>query len=167
MKLVAFDLGVLPTFVGGGGQTDALGDSGPAIGLDLLAQFKVRLDIANRKLWLERTRSGQLGMTGMPIARTLAAGAILGPLDRMWLVLGVLPDTPAAKAGLEAGDVLDPSVVRLAGPAEILDAIRAQQPLLVRRPTEQGYVDVVVPVAKPRGEAARPTRSPAAAAPPS
>lgn len=138
VKLGPFDLGLVPALVGGMGQVDEFGGSGAAIGLDLLSQFKVRLDIANHRLWLERRSSERLGFGGIPFAHTQAAGALLGPLGKLWTVIGVLPDTPAAKAGLQGGDRIDPSELGNSDLAHVLDAIRTGEVIEVRRPTGDG-----------------------------
>ncbi|MCA9510977.1 MAG: hypothetical protein R3E88_05015 [Myxococcota bacterium] len=149
VKLGPFDLGLVPAIVGGAGQVDEHGASGPALGLDVLSQFKVRLDLSGHRLWLERVRTEPVGLGGLPFAHTQAAGALLGPVDDTWRVLGVWADSPAARSGFEVGDVIDPGVVGMTDAARILDAIRTRQPIEVRRTTDAGEELVRVPATPP------------------
>jgi hypothetical protein len=135
-----------PVLVANGGEPDEYGSSGAALGLGLLSQFKVRIDLQNGRLWLRRTRVGTPEFLGADYGFTRSSGAFLVALGNRWLVVGVLPESPAARAGLEPGDLLDPEILGRERPEQVLEAIRAGEPLLVRRHDELGARDVLIPV---------------------
>jgi hypothetical protein len=133
VRLGPFEFGVVPVFVSPPGIEDELGQSGSAIGLDLLAQFKVRIDMIAREMWLERTRTPPLTFGGVSYAYTRKSGLFLGPIGPRWLVLGVLPGSPAERSGFLPGDRLEREGGEFADPRVVQEAVRNQQPLEVER----------------------------------
>lgn len=74
-----------------------------SVGYELLRRFRVVIDYPHRQLWLRR------GLAfGEPFEHDMAGFDVLatGPDLRRYQVLGVVPGTPAAAAGLQDGDEL-------------------------------------------------------------
>jgi predicted aspartyl protease len=87
--------------------------SGAALGVDLLAMFDVRIDYAGSRLWLRR-RSTRTTLFGADYQRVRASGAFLERApeeDDAIYVRWILPDSPAARLGLQPGDWLSPLVL--------------------------------------------------------
>ncbi|MGI4886857.1 MAG: aspartyl protease family protein [Janthinobacterium lividum] len=74
-----------------------------SVGYELLRRFRIVIDYPHRQLWLRR------GLAfGEPFEHDMAGFDVLatGPALRRYQVLGVVPGTPAAAAGLQNGDEL-------------------------------------------------------------
>ncbi|TPG66573.1 aspartyl protease family protein [Hymenobacter nivis] len=74
-----------------------------SVGYELLRRFRVVIDYPHRQLWLRR------GLAfGEPFEHDMAGFDVLatGPTLHRYQVLGVVPGTPAAAAGLQDGDEL-------------------------------------------------------------
>lgn len=74
-----------------------------SVGYELLRRFRVVIDYPHQQLWLRR------GLAfGEPFEHDMAGFDVLaiGPALRRYQVLGVVPGTPAAAAGLQDGDEL-------------------------------------------------------------
>jgi hypothetical protein len=87
--------------------------SGAALGVDLLALFDTRIDYAGSRLWLRR-RSTRTTLFGADYQRVRASGAFLERApeeDDAIYVRWILPDSPAARLGLQPGDWLSPLVL--------------------------------------------------------
>lgn len=145
VRLGSVDLGVFPLIVSKDSLMDAFGANGHVLGIDLLSQFRVRLDIARGRLWLERQGSEPVRFAGLPYSRTRRSGAYVTLFGRWFEVFGVRPDSPAESLGLQPGDRIDPEQVGMASLRELLEAVEQQVPLLVHRPAAKpGAFDLVL-----------------------
>ena len=66
IRLGTLDPGVLPVLVSKRGHRHAQGHGSPVLGLDLLSQFKVRIDIDRGRLWLKHASPGPVSFAGIP-----------------------------------------------------------------------------------------------------
>ncbi|MEE3330934.1 MAG: hypothetical protein VX246_08700 [Myxococcota bacterium] len=145
VRIGPFDFGVLPVFIAPQGQVDAMGPSGPAIGLDMLMNFKVRLDLKGGELWLERTRTAPVGFGGVDYAHTRSSGLFLGPLGDQWVVLGVLPESPADKSGFLPADRIDRTDSEFRDSRRLQEAVRTQTPLTIQRRVGEQILELIAP----------------------
>jgi hypothetical protein len=83
------------------------GSSDSAAGYDLLCHFHVRIDYPHRRLWLRREDEEPLAWLGQPWATVRRAGVFATVGDGGIHIDGVLPDSPAAKLGIRAGDEIE------------------------------------------------------------
>ncbi|AWM32790.1 aspartyl protease family protein [Hymenobacter nivis] len=74
-----------------------------SVGYELLRRFRIVIDYPHRQLWLRRSLA-----FAEPFEHDMAGFDVLavGPALRRYQVLGVVPGTPAAAAGLQDGDEL-------------------------------------------------------------
>jgi len=145
VRVGPFDFGVLPAVIAPQGQVDAMGPSGPAIGLDMLMNFKMRLDLKGRELWLERTRTAPVGFGGVDYAHTRRSGLFLGPLGKQWVVLGVLPGSPAEKSGFLPADRIDRTEGGFRDSRQLQEAVRNQTPLTIQRRVGEQILELIAP----------------------
>ena len=147
IRLGSLDPGVFPVLVSKRGFRDALGHNGPVLGLDLLSQFKVRIDLDRKRLWLKQASLGPVSFAGIPYALTRKSGAFLTRFGDHFEVDGVLPDSPAQQLGLQPGDTIEIEQSGLSKRSQQLNAIRKLAPLLVSRPvdTTGETVEVLLP----------------------
>ena len=141
VRVGPFAFGVVPVYIAAQGPFDALGPNNQAIGLDLLSQFRVRLDITGRKLWLERRARTPIGFYGNDYAHTRQSGLFLGPLNDDWLVLGVLPGSPAERAGILPDDRIGRDANGFVDPSDAQRAVRTHRPVRVKRLLDTGIVE--------------------------
>jgi predicted aspartyl protease len=148
IEIGGFHFANVPVLVAPKGWYNLGGEANDSvIGYDLLSRFLVRIDYPNARLWLRR-QSEQVVYFGVDYQSTRAAGVFLEPWQTDYYVTGVLPDTPAARLGLLAGDTL---LKESAGNAEhrtleeVLAAIRAGKPVRVARKMNDVWVDVDLP----------------------
>ena len=84
-----------------GGNTDS------ALGYEVLQHFHIRLDYAHNRMWLRREDTQPLSWFGSSWAAARKVGLLTfvgeGGID----VEAVLPDSPAAKLGLQPGDEIE------------------------------------------------------------
>jgi len=148
VRLGSVDLGVFPVIVSRDPLLDAFGGNGHAIGIDLLSQFRVRLDIARRRLWLERQSFDPMTFAGLPYSATRRSGAYVTSFGSWFEVFGVQPNSPAERLGLQPGDRIDPEQLGMTSLSEILGAVEQQAPLMVHRPAAAsgGYDLVLLPL---------------------
>jgi predicted aspartyl protease len=84
-----------------GGSSDSL------IGYELLSHFHVRIDYPHKRLWLRRANDEPVGWFGQSwsVARRVGLLAFTG--NQGITIEGVLPDSPAAKLGIQPGDEIE------------------------------------------------------------
>jgi hypothetical protein len=145
VRIGPFEFGVLPVFVSPPGVWDELGASGAAMGLDLLENFKVRFDLEGREMWLERTRTTPVGFGGVSYAYTRKSGLFLGPIGHQWLVLGVLPGSPAEKSGFQPGDRLEREGSPFSDLRRVQQAVQNQEPVLIERMVDEKLRKLIAP----------------------
>ncbi len=105
----------------------------------MLKHFKVRIDYARKRMWLQRQDEEPLGWHGQSWAATRRVGVLVVVGDGGIRVYGVLVDSPAAKLGLRAGDEIEfqrakPRDTEL---EETLGAIERGDRIRIVRPTKQ------------------------------
>ncbi len=146
VRLGSLDLGVFPVIVSQDSQSDEFGGNGHVLGIDVLSQFRVRLDIARSRLWLRRERSQPVRFAGLPYSRTRNSGAYVALLGSGFEVFGVLPDSPAEAIGLQPGDRIDQGA-GFTTLRELLGTIQQQAPLLIQRPAAAPgtFTEVLLP----------------------
>lgn len=152
VRLGPFEFGVLPIFVSPPGVWDELGASGQALGLDLLANFKVRLDLEGNEIWLERTRTTPVGFGGISYAYTRKSGLFLGPIGHQWLVLGVLPGSPAEQSGFRPDDRLEREGTPFNDLRRLQQAVRNQEPVLIERKVGEKTLKLIAPIETPTSQ---------------
>ncbi len=74
------------------------------LGYDFLSRFLVRIDYANRRLWLKPRKHAVKTFLGADYALSKQAGALVGRFGDSVRVIGVWRDSPAAALGLFPGD---------------------------------------------------------------
>jgi len=84
-----------------GGSTDSL------IGYELLSHFHVRIDYRHKRLWLRREGDEPLAWFGSPWVAVRRVGLLATSGEGGIEVYGVLPDSPASKLGVRAGDSIE------------------------------------------------------------
>ena len=137
----------VPAIVSPKGWFNQGGSTNSAIGYDLISRFRVRIDYPRRRIWL-RQQSDTVPYLGVDYASTREAGVFLADWKQGWYVARVIPDTPAARLGILAGDTL---LWESAGDAEhrtlaeVLAAIRAGKPVRVARKLNDAWIDVDLP----------------------
>jgi hypothetical protein len=122
-----------------GGSTDSVA------GYELLAHFHARLDYRHKRIWLRRENEEPLGVFGQSYAAVRRVGLLAQVGDGGISVIGVLPDSPAAKLGLRARDEIefhrdmprDEELESVLGTIERGERIRALRPGKEEEPPEQ------------------------------
>ena len=139
-------VGPAPVFVSPRGWYNLAGEANDSvIGYDALANFLVRIDYPRKRVWLRQQREAA-ALYGLPYEPMRASGAVVAPTATPGVVhvIGVLPDSPAARRGLRRGDALLPA--RSEGerwtPTELLAALRDGEPLRILRP--EGDIDAIL-----------------------
>ncbi|HKC50148.1 MAG TPA: aspartyl protease family protein [Myxococcota bacterium] len=126
-------------FYNQGSSSDSL------LGYEVLKHFKVRIDYARKRMWLQRQDEEPLGWHGQSWAATRRVGALVVVGEGGIRVYGVLVDSPAAKLGLRAGDEIefhrakprDTELEETLGAIERGDRIRIVRPTTQDEPPEQ------------------------------
>jgi hypothetical protein len=147
VRLGSLELGVLPVIVSKTGHVDAFGMNNGVLGLDLLSQFRVRIDIDGKRMWLKRASPPPVSFGGLPYTLTRGSGAFMTEFGERSVVYGILPGSPAEQLGLLPGDAIDDTVSGMPKLSQQLHAIREQAPLVVsRQPDEAAPAeDVLLP----------------------
>lgn len=139
-------VGPAPVFVSPRGWYNLAGEANDSvIGYDVLAGFLVRIDYPRKRLWLRQRRTAAV-LAGVAYEPMRASGAVVLTVAGAegLHVIGVRPDSPAARRGLRRGDAL--LLARPDGerwrPAELLAAIPDGEPLRILR--REGEVDAIL-----------------------
>lgn len=96
----------VPVLVAPKGWYGIIGEANDsAVGYDLLSRFLVRIDYRGRRMLLRR-ESEQIVFHGVDYGLVRETGAFLAPYEGSIFVSHVVPDSPAARLGLRAGDIV-------------------------------------------------------------
>lgn len=146
-RFAGFEFGRMPVLVAPRGAYNLDGNTDSALGFDVLRQFVVRLDYRRGRLWLKRTGDPAVTYLGVDYERTRRCGALLNALaDGRYVVLGVLPDTPAERIGLRPGDVpVNPAGEGPLDIAAFLDSVEQGEEVTVARRDDDVWIDVILP----------------------
>lgn len=146
VRLAGFEFAAMPVVVAPKGWFNMAGNTDSIIGTDVLRSFVVRLDYRRRRLWLKRSGTSEVTYLGVPYAATRRAGVFLRPLpDGRYAVVGLVPESPAARLGVRPGDILlragdepAPAEEAEAPPLDLeaaLARIERGEPFVVARPS--------------------------------
>lgn len=140
-------LGKLPVEVAPRGFYNQGGADDSLVGYDVLSRYRVRIDYPRSRLWLKRRPGAESTLYGVPFEPARSAGILAQPTKDGLAVANVFPDSPAAKLGLAAGDVLPrpPDAPETGFERAVLERIATGGPVTVRRPHEGVAVDVTLP----------------------
>jgi hypothetical protein len=108
LRLGRFQLAPVPLIVAPNGWYNQGPSTDSVIGYDVLSQFTMRIDYPHQRLWLRRSSDPQVTFFGLPYAPQRRAGLLVYPQSHGLHVLGIFPDSPAARLGILPGDVLLP-----------------------------------------------------------
>ena len=145
-RFAGFDFDTLPVLVSPRGWYNIAGPTDSALGYDVLSQFRVRIDYARRRMWLQRTGSKRVTFHGADYELSRRVGALVAPTQGGYAVWGVDPGGLAADYGLRNGDVI---IVPLRGDRirieEILARIEERRELTVARAEGDVRIDRILP----------------------
>ncbi len=140
----AFD--AMPVLVAPRGWYNQGTSTDSVIGYDTLQQFTIRIDYPRQRIWLRR-ESTRVTYQGVEYAATRRTGLFLYPNPSAYQVTGVLPDTPASRLGLQAGDIFH-SANRGTAPvlSELVEQVTAGRPIhVMRRTADDEWVEIALP----------------------
>jgi len=137
VRLGPFELGPAPVEVAPHGFYN-LGFAGDSIlGYDALAQFVVRIDYRNQRLWLRRDPEARTTFLGMDYAPFRETGVLLVPFSGGLWTYAVVPGSAAARRGVRPGDRFETSL----SVSEVAEAIRGLDDVMVAREIDGVLVD--------------------------
>ena len=143
VKIGPFEFTDVPVLVAPKGFYNIGGNTDSVLGYDLLRQFVARFDYDSGRLWLKKRKDVPLTFYGIDYTVTKKTGAVLAHYNENYQVVYVFPGTPAARLGVKADDMIEPSVP---GEGPILDriakAIVEYGELGVRRELDGSWGDV-------------------------
>jgi predicted aspartyl protease len=143
VELGALALERVPALVQPRGSYNWAGPGDSLLGYDLLAEFTVRLDYPQRRLWLAPRPDVRRTLFGGDWNAYRAEGVLLLP-SRRALVVGMLePESAAARRGLRVGDRFEGG----RDAAAILADLREGREVVVVRDVDGVGVDTVLPAA--------------------
>ncbi|MFI5317551.1 MAG: aspartyl protease family protein [Myxococcota bacterium] len=127
-------------FFNQGSSSDSL------LGYDVLSHFTVRIDYPHKRMWLRREDEEPLGWEGQPWAAVRRVGVLASVGDGGIRVNAVLPDSPAAKLGLRAGDQIEfhGEQARAKALEEALSTIELGERITVFRPQKENEPPVQI-----------------------
>jgi predicted aspartyl protease len=102
-----FEFANVPVLVAPKGWYNATFASDSVLGYDVLAQFVVRLDYPNQRLWLRHDPLAKLTVFGADAGVLRESGALLVPRSDHFLVYLVRPGSAAGRRGLRPGDTIE------------------------------------------------------------
>jgi predicted aspartyl protease len=153
LRLGPFAFGRTPVLVAPRGWYNLVGSKNAVAGMDLLRQFRLRIDYPRRRLWLERGSDARPTYLGTDYELTRRAGAFLWESGGRFRVVGVLPGSPAERFGLRPGDwVVEPLGDEPLRLEEVVEAVVAGRELTAAREQDGIWVDLVMPASPAIGE---------------
>jgi len=148
-RLAGFAFGNLPILVAPKGVYNIGGNTDSAVGFDVLRQFVVRLDYPRERLWLERTGDPKVTYLGVDYSLVRRSGAYIASKVDGYVVVGIAPESPAAKIGLRPGDVPVNAIGEGAFEIEeFIGRVESSEEITVARQRDGIWVDVVLPEAE-------------------
>jgi predicted aspartyl protease len=107
LELGPFSFAPVPFEIAPKGFYNQGSSSDSLIGYEVLSHFKMRIDYAHKRLWLQRVDEEPLGWFGTPWAAVRRVGLLAYVGEKEIDVMGVLPDSPAAKLGIRPRDSIE------------------------------------------------------------
>jgi predicted aspartyl protease len=107
LALGPFQFSPAPIELAPHGFYNQAGSSDSLLGYEVLSHFQVRLDYRRKRMWLRRQDDAPLAWLGIRWAAARRVGVLAAVGDGGMSVIGVFPDSPAAKLGLRAGDEIE------------------------------------------------------------
>ncbi len=147
VEIAGLHLAGVPIEISPHGYFNQASSSDSVIGNDLISRFLVRIDYPRKRIWLRR-RSETVTFHGVDYAMMRETGAFLSISGKNYMVDAVMPDTPAARLGLQRGDALlreDTKDAHRITLEEALAAIRAGKPVRVARLMNDVWLDIDLP----------------------
>jgi predicted metalloprotease with PDZ domain len=136
----------MPVLVAPRGWYNLAGSNDSVLGVDVLQQFTLRIDYARERMWLRRVPEPKVTLYGADWAAVRRVGAFLERRGSALAVWGVMPDSPAARFGLRAGDAIVPAMgEEIPTLEEVLAKIEAGGELTVARRHGEVWVDLALP----------------------
>lgn len=152
-QLGGIALGPVALRVAPKGWYNQAGPNDSTIGYDLLSPFVIRIDYARRRLWLKHVERRPIRFDGADYALAKQTGAFMNPGPQGHFVWAVLPNSPAEKLGVRAGDVIVSSETAAAPPVEeVLHRILEGRDLQVARRQGELWVDTLLPEEAPAAD---------------
>lgn len=112
------------------------------VGYDLLSRFLVQIDYRGNRMLLRR-ESDQVLFHGVDYGLVRDTGAFLSPAKNAFYVSYVLPDSPAARLGMQTGDVIERDA-KHKSPEHVLRKIKDGESVLVVRDEDGILADVAL-----------------------
>ena len=148
-RFAGFEFGTIPILVAPKGWYNIGGNTDSALGFDVLRQFVVRLDYPRQRMWLKRTGDPKVTYLGVDYSLVRLSGAYVGETADGYVVVGIVPESPAARIGLRPGDVpvnaVGEGAFRI---EEFIRRIESGEEITVARQQGKIWVDVVLPEAE-------------------
>jgi hypothetical protein len=148
-SFAGFQFGTMPIVVAPKGWYNMGGSTDSALGFDVLRQFVVRLDYPRRRMWLKRTGDPTVTYLGVDYSLVRLSGAYIASTVDGYVVVGIAPESPAARIGLRPGDVPVTAVgERSLDIEEFISSVASGEKISVARQQGRIWVDVVLPEAE-------------------
>ena len=149
LQLGSEPLGRMPVEVAPRGFYNQGGSDDSLLGFDVLSRYLVRIDYPRSRLWLKRRPDAESTLYGIPFEAARSAGVIAEARSDGLYIMNVFPDSPAAKLGMLAGDLLPrpPDTPAAGFEKAALARISKGESVQVRRNQDGTASDVTLPEA--------------------
>jgi hypothetical protein len=148
-RFAGFSFRTMPVVVAPRGWYNIGGNTDSAMGFDVLRQFVVRFDYPHQRLWLKRTGDGRGTYLGVDYALTRRVGVYMKSTVDGYVVIGIAPDSVAARIGLRPGDVpVNPLGEGALDLSEFIAKVEAGEEITVARRQGKVWVDTPLPEAR-------------------
>lgn len=148
-RFAGFSFRTMPVVVAPRGWYNIGGNTDSAMGFDVLRQFVVRFDYPRQRLWLKRTGDGRGTYLGVDYALTRRVGVYMKSTVDGYVVIGIAPDSVAARIGLRPGDVpVNPLGEGALDLSEFIAKVEAGEEITVARRQGKVWVDTPLPEAR-------------------